>query len=37
MVQNIQLGAYVYEHENIKINILQVGQMCNIAWDQVTQ
>ena len=37
VVQNILSGAYLDEHENIKINILQAARMCNSAWDQVTQ
>lgn len=37
VVQNILSGAYLDEHEKIKINILQAARMCNSAWDQVTQ
>lgn len=37
VVQNILVDAYLDEHENININILQAAHTCNCAWDQVIQ
>ena len=37
VVQNILSGAYVDEHDKIKINVLHAAHMWNCAWDPVTE